>query len=115
MHRSDDLIPAIGLALAAVALESLIVLGDAGNLSLLLAGIAGAALTHWHLTDRVHDRLLVATGAIGALASVALVSTVLRTAHPSSGMLVTAVGALMATVLTGVAVAAPEHRSARER
>lgn len=108
MPRNDDLVAALGLAIAALALGSLATRGPAGNLTLLLGGIAGALLARWHVDGRLDGRLLDAAAALCALAGAVLIMNVAQTALPSRSLMISVVAALMATALSLVA----RHRAA---
>jgi hypothetical protein len=113
----DDLAMAMSLAVGAIVLGSFLpwahgmlvhVNGTdgAGNLTLLLGGVAGALLARWRLDGGGHRGLLVASlglcGVASAVLFYELVQVTRVAVQPQGGLFLTMAGAVAATALSAV-------------
>ena len=113
----NDLTFAISLAVGAIVLGSFLpwahglitnVKGTdgAGNLTLLLGGVAGALIARWRLEGGVHRALMTASLVLCAATSAVLLYEVVHAtrmeAQPQSGLFLATAGAIVATALATV-------------
>jgi hypothetical protein len=113
---TDDLTLALSIAVGAIVLGSFLpwsrdvfvsVRGTdgAGNLTLLLGGIAGALTARWRLGGSAHRSLMTASVLLCATASAVSLDNlvrVMRSAQPQGGLFVATAGAFAATGLAVV-------------
>jgi hypothetical protein len=111
-----DLTLALSLALGAVVLGSFLPWADGvwqvrgtegdGNVTLLLAGAAGALVARWRLERGEHRGWLAGSLGVSAVAAAVLLYEVVRVtglgARPQGGLFLAATGALSATALSAV-------------